>query len=120
MNDRIHNLLLNERSFDKLFCDVANTERFDIYYNETFSEDPVFNHVVIDDSIMDSSIGMDDDDDSLALLLHEIKSETESRNILPTIFVEREWSCARKIEEVAVQDGYHISGMMEILFKEDT
>lgn len=111
-------MLVNERSFDRLFCDVSSSERFDLYYNQRFSEDPVFNHVVIDDRIMDSSYRTDDD--SLAILLHEIRSEAERINVCPTIFVEKQWSYSKKLEEEAVEDGYGIAGMMEILSKEVT
>ena len=108
-------MLLNERSFDKLFCDVSSTNRFDLYYNRSFSDDPVFNHAVIDDSILES-IG-DLDRDSLSVLLYEIKSEASARNVPPTIFVERLWKIAQRLETAAIEDGYVIAGLMQILSK---
>ena len=59
--ENFQNMLLNERSFDHLFCDVSNSNRFDLYYNQRFSDDPVFNHAVIVDSILDSIDELDNE-----------------------------------------------------------
>lgn len=109
-------MLLNERSFDKLFCDVSNTNRFDLYYNQHFSDDPVFNHVVVDDSVMESPDELDDN--SLSILLHEIKTEADQKDVSPTIFIERFWNLAQRLEKSAIEDNFRIAGMMEILSKE--
>jgi ribosomal protein S18 acetylase RimI-like enzyme len=110
------NMLLNERSFDKLFCDVSSTNRFDVYYNRSFSDDPVFNHVVIDDSILGSIDELDRD--SLSVLLYEIKSEASAKNVPPTVFVEKFWKIAQRLERAAIEDGYLIAGLMQILSKQ--
>jgi len=79
--DMFQNMLLNERSFDKLFCDVSSTNRFDVYYNRSFSDDPVFNHVVIDDSILESIDELDGD--SLSVLLYEINLKHRRKTFHP-------------------------------------
>ena len=108
-------MLLNERSFDKLFCDVSSSNRFDLYYNRSFSDDPVFNHAVVDDSILESIDELDRD--SLSVLLYEIKSEASVKNVPPTIFVEKFWKIAQRLERAAIEDGYLIAGLMQILSK---
>jgi ribosomal protein S18 acetylase RimI-like enzyme len=114
--DKFQKMLLNERSFDRLFCDVSGTEKFDLYYNEHFSDDPVFNHAVVDDSILESTEA--EDLDFLSTLLYEIKSEASTRNVPATIFVERFWNITQRLERAAVDDGYLILGSMEILSKD--
>ncbi|MHB1868136.1 MAG: GNAT family N-acetyltransferase, partial [Nitrososphaerales archaeon] len=114
--EKFQNMLLNERSFDRLFCDVSNSNRFDLYYNQRFSDDPVFNHAVIDDAILESIDELDEE--SLHVLLYEVKSEAIRRNVPPTIFVERFWKISQRLEKVAIEDGYVIGGLMDILSKE--
>ena len=109
-------MLSNERSFDRLFCNVSSSNRFDLYYNQRFSDDPVFNHVVIDDSILESIDGLDEE--SLHTLLYEVKSEAIRRDVPPTIFVERFWKVSQRLEKGAIEDGYVIGGLMDILSKE--
>ena len=65
-----------------------------------------------------SSLRKISDRDSLSVLLYEIKSEAAARNVPPTIFVERFWKIAQRLENAAVEDGYLIAGSMEILSKE--
>ena len=113
---KFQNMLLNERSFDGLFCDVSSSNRFDLYYNQRFSDDPVFNHAVIDDALLESIDELDEE--SLHLLLYEVKSEAIRRNVPPTIFVERFWNISRRLEKGAIEDGYVIGGVMDILSKE--
>ncbi|MDG6921712.1 MAG: GNAT family N-acetyltransferase [Nitrososphaerota archaeon] len=110
---RLHDILLNERSFDRLFCDVSSSDRFDIYYNTNFADDPIFNHIVIADSVMAEGL----DGDSISLLLYKIKSEASSKNISPTVFVEKNWKFTSKLEERAIEGEFRILGMMEILSK---
>ena len=109
-------MLLNERSFDGLFCDVSSSNRFDLYHNQSFSDDPVFNHAVIDDAILESKDELDEE--SLHMLLYEVKSEAVRRNVPPTIFVERFWKISQRLEKGAIEDGYVIGGLMDILSKE--
>ena len=108
-------LLANERSFDRLFCDVAHGNGFDLYYNERFKDDPVFNHAVIDNSIL--SQANHPDADPLLILLHEVRTEAGRHNVPPTIFVEEFWENARFFQKVAIEDGYVVGGSMEILSK---
>ncbi len=108
-------MLLNERSFDRLFCDVANSNRFDLYYNTSFADDPVFNHAIVDDAILDSSYSTDAD--SLLILLSEIKSVALGRDVMLTIFVERFWKLCERLESAAIEDGFVVAGSMNILSK---
>ena len=52
------------------------------------------------------------------ILLHEIKAEASRREVPPTIFVERFWKISQRLERGAIEDGYVIGGLMEILSKE--
>lgn len=109
------NLLTNERSFDRLFCDVSNGSRFDLYFNDRFKDDPVFNHAVIDDSILSSTT--DIDDITASMLFHEIKTEATRHHVPPTVFVEEFWAKSRFVQKAAVQEGYIVGGSMEVLSK---
>lgn len=108
-------LLINERSFDGLFCDVANCNGFNLYYNMLFKEDPVFNHAAIDDSILNyanhATVGR------ISKLLQEIKAEAQRRSVLPTIFVEEFWEKSGFFQKVAIEDGYIVGGSMEVMSK---
>ena len=71
-SNKFQNMLLNERSFDKLFCDVSSTNRFDLYYNQNFADDPVFNHAVVDDSILESIDEQDRDSLSVSAVRDKV------------------------------------------------
>jgi ribosomal protein S18 acetylase RimI-like enzyme len=108
-------MLVNERSFDRLFCDLYEASSFDLYFNESFKDDPVFNHVVIRDSILSSS--NNENLEQTSMLLHEIKTEALRRNFSPTLFVEDFWRKSQFLQKVAVEDEYFVGGFMEILSK---
>lgn len=108
-------MLLNERSFDKLFCDLYETRTLDLYFNDCFKDDPVFNHVVIKDSVLSSL--ENENEEQTTMLLDEIKKEARRRNFSPTIFVEDFWKKSQFIQNVAVEDDYFVGGFMEILSK---
>jgi GNAT superfamily N-acetyltransferase len=109
-------MLSNETSFDKLFCDVASSTDFDLYYNKEFSEDPVFNHSLISESILNGTFHPEDRD-SMHELLHEIRIESSSHSVQATVFVENFWKNASIMARNAVEFGYIIAGSMNILSK---
>ncbi|MGI0092411.1 MAG: hypothetical protein ACREBS_11955, partial [Nitrososphaerales archaeon] len=53
--DRFKSMLSNEREFDRLFCDVIQRDRFSLFFNERFADDPVFNHATIASAILEST-----------------------------------------------------------------
>jgi GNAT superfamily N-acetyltransferase len=108
-------MLQNERSFDKLFCEVSQSPRFDLYYNQQFAEDPVFNHAVIADSILNESA--DQSGYSPDSVFEEIGAMAETFRVPPTIFVEEYWKRARFFEKSAIEFGYVIAGSMNIMSK---
>lgn len=110
---RFQKMLLNERFFDRLFCDVSSTAKFDLYYNEHFKDDPVFNHAVVKDSFLSSKASAD----SASILLREIKAEAARCNVPPTIFVEEFWEHSVLLQKEALVEGYVVSGFMDILSK---
>lgn len=107
-------LLSNERSFDRLFCDVVAFDGFDLYYNETFFEDPVFNHVVLNSQYLESKKS----EDELYDLFSKIKAEASSKEVPATIFAENFWERTVDLERAAIDFGYFLSGRMKILSKE--
>ena len=106
-------MLLNERSFDRLFCDTYETSKFDLFFNESFKSDPVFNHAVINDSFL-ASIDSENVEQNTRLL-QEINTEAHSHNFSPTIFVEDFWQKSQSFQKVAVEEEYFVGGFMEIL-----
>jgi GNAT superfamily N-acetyltransferase len=108
-------MLSNESSFDKLFCDVASFAKFNLYYNQEFSEDPVFNHSLISESVLNETFP--EGQDSIDELLHEIRLQSSSRHVPATVFLEKFWKNARIVERNAVEFGCIISGSMNVLSK---
>lgn len=104
---------MNERSFDRLFCDVHSSKEFDLYYNTSFADDPVFNHVVIEDSILRSLYHSDIE----ISLIRKINEECTKLKILPSIYLEDFWPKTRQIEMDAIEAGYIIMGFMIVLSK---
>lgn len=114
-NTKFRRLLSNERSFDRLFCDVKSSKDFDFYYNSCFSEDTLFNHAVVSEQILaDSTVR---DGDAIFSLLEEIKNESQSRNLPSTIFVEKIWENSEFLERNAIEAGFVVSGSMNVLSK---
>ncbi len=94
---------------------MSKGSRFDIYYNDQFKDDPVFNHAVIDDSILSSAV--DVNAGTASVLLHEIKMEAAKIHVPPTIFVEEFWEKSRFVQKAAIEEGYLVGGSMEVLSK---
>lgn len=108
-------MLSNERSFDKLFCDVKSSKDFDLYYNSYFSEDALFNHAVLSEQILANSNNRDRD--VIFSLMEQIKNESRSLNMPSTIFVEKIWENSEFLERNAIEAGFVVSGSMNVLSK---
>ena len=114
MNPVFPRLLQNEFSFDRLFCDVIASDYFSIFYNRNFSEDAIFNHTSFSSSVLsaknyDSSETID--------TFKEINSKTMELGVPSTLYVERFWENARRLEQDAIEFGFIITEQMHILTK---
>ncbi len=115
--DKYRELLLNERSFGLLFCDLARypVEHLSLYSNKEFHDDPIFNHFIFDESILNSSESIDSE--KLTSSFDRAKLVQSSSGLLLSIFVEDFWSRRQEVEKSAVESGYMVMDQMEILSK---
>ena len=107
------NMLANERSFDRLFCDVLKEQYFHVYYNQKFADDPVFNHFVLDDKL--SSIA--NPESTFEQLLSDCTATAEKLKITASIFVDKYRSWTDIFERIAIDQGFRIGGRMNLLSK---
>jgi GNAT superfamily N-acetyltransferase len=107
-------LLENETFFDRLFCDVNTGSGFSIYYNSYFSDDPIFNHAFLSQSILNSEKY---DTSVLVNSLEKIASKTSSLQIPATLYLERIWRNVSSIEKDAIDFGFVITEQIHILTK---
>ena len=106
-------MLANERSFDRLFCDVLKKQYFRIYYNQEFADDPVFNHFVLDDRL--SSVA--DPESTFEQLLSDFLLTADELRITASIFVDKYLSWTDIFERIAIDHGFRIGGRMNLLSK---
>ncbi len=107
-------LLRNEREFHQLFSALQKYDSFSLLHNRAFSEDPVFNHFVINESILDSPSATEV---FLRKIVEELKTASSSLGFRTTVFVEDIWRKAQQFEKIAIWEGYRITEKMEILSK---
>ena len=105
-------LLENERRFHRLFCDVEEHEYFSMYHNRSFADDPIFNHFILSERVM-----MGEDSHQMSRAISSIRASHVGSAINASIFVENFWSNSPNFEKVAIENGYRITGQMEILAK---
>ena len=108
-------LLNNERGFHLLFCDLRRIDSFSLYHNRVFSEDPIFNHFVLNKDFLLNSLT------STAQARHLFQNTmavARELKISTTIFLENFWPKVAEIEEAAIESGYRITDKMEILAKQ--
>ncbi len=105
----------NERSFDLLFCDRLNLANSTIFFNPAFAEDPVFNHIVLDDSILEGKSSQENE-----IFLSELSAageELRHYSIRPTLFMEHFWVASKNLLEMAIDSDFRIIEQMNILSK---
>ncbi len=107
-------LLQNEASFDRLFCDVLSRDRFSIFYNHYFSDDPIFNHARFSDSVLESA---DYSSSEVQDLFQDIINKAKEFQIPASLYAERFWMNARSLESDAIDFGFVIIEQMHILTK---
>lgn len=112
---RIHSLIANENSFDKLFCDTNGSNPFTLFYNTSFVEDPIFNHVVLNSS---SRIFQNPDSRTFEQILTQIASAAKNKGVPASIFVDRYLGWAERFEISGVDHGYRIAERMNIMSKQ--
>ncbi|MHB8568434.1 MAG: GNAT family N-acetyltransferase [Nitrososphaerales archaeon] len=105
------NLLKNENSFDGLFCNKKRLVDSTIYYNANFSDDPVFNHIILDDVLLNHPAEIE------SALLAAIEG-AESLSLPATLFVEDFWENSKHVQAAAIDSGFRIIEQMKILSKQ--
>jgi len=108
-------LLTNERGFHLLFCDLSESEYFSLYHNRFFAEDPIFNHFLIREDLLESHTQIDHS--KVNSIVRSIKSKAQELKLSTSLFVENFWERRGQFEKCAVDVGYRITDKMEILSK---
>lgn len=112
--DFYQQLLKNERGFHLLFCDLDKQESFSFYHNESFSEDPIFNHFVIEERILTETPS---DISRERTIIKEIKGTSSAFKLSASIFIENFWPNVSRLESTSIEMGYRLTDRMEILCK---
>jgi GNAT superfamily N-acetyltransferase len=107
-------MLENEQSFGKLFSDVYHGSDYLLFYNQVFSDDPIFNHAVISETLLDSK-GISDE--KISDLLKDTRIQAKKLDVPASIFVDEFRENALRLEKIGIEDGYRIFEKMEILSK---
>ncbi|MGI0081397.1 MAG: GNAT family N-acetyltransferase [Nitrososphaerales archaeon] len=107
-------LLKNEQAFHQLFSALRKYDSFSLLHNRLFAEDPVFNHFVVDESVLNNQSATEE---SLRKIVEELKTASSSLGFRTTVFVEKIWRKFQQFEKVAIGEGYRITERMEILSK---
>jgi GNAT superfamily N-acetyltransferase len=105
-------LLANECAFDTLFCNVLRKPEYTLYYNAKFSDDPVFNHIVLNESILE------EDTPELTSILEDTEMTANDLSVRSTLFVEDFWKNAARVQQVAIASDYRVVEQMNILSKQ--
>jgi GNAT superfamily N-acetyltransferase len=114
--ERFKSLLLNERAFHLLFCELKEfPENLTLYSNLKFAEDPIFNHFILSDSLLDSEKPIPNE--KLESVFERVKLEERNRSAKESVFVEDFWRRRRQIEEFAIDSSFVVSDRMEVLSK---
>lgn len=104
-------LLANECAFDSLFCNVSKKSGYTLYYNAKFSEDPVFNHIVLNESIFANG------STEIPSILADASTTANELSIRSTLFVEDFWKNSARIQQVAISADFRVVEQMNILSK---
>jgi GNAT superfamily N-acetyltransferase len=108
-------LLTNERGFHLLFCDLLQSESFTLYHNGSFSEDPIFNHFLISDALLQNPSPIDQS--KVNAVVRNIRSKAAELKLATSLFIENFWERRGQFEKAALDVGYRITDKMEILAK---
>jgi ribosomal protein S18 acetylase RimI-like enzyme len=108
-------LLENERGFHLLFCDKKESDDFSLYHNKEFAEDPIFNHFIIDETLLKG--GANYDAQKVRKVVQTAKSVSRELKVQTSIFIENFWPRGLQFEKTAIELGYRVTDRMEILSK---
>ncbi len=111
----IRHLIQNEQEFHKLFSGFKKYNSITLFHNRAFAEDPVFNHFVVDESILNNE---NESEELLIKTVAELKKISFEIGFRTTVFVESIWRKTAPFEKIAIGEGYRITEKMEILSKE--
>src|SRR5579863_9087198 len=109
-------LLQNERGFHRLYCELVRDEFLTLYYNRFFSEDPIFNHYVLDNSMLEGAIAVEPE--RTRSIVKKAKLQGQELRLSTSIFIEDFWPHGAQFVKSAVEQGYRITDKMETLTKE--
>ncbi len=107
-------LLQNEAAFGNLFCDMISGKFFSVYYNQNFSDDPIFNHVTFSSSILDSD---NYNSGEVETTFKEAIGKARRLGVPASLFLDRFWRNSRTLEKDAIDFGFLIIEQMHILKK---
>jgi GNAT superfamily N-acetyltransferase len=112
---RYQKMLENERSFDELFSEAYKDRDFFLYYNVSFSDDPIFNHAILSDVVLDSE---ESSEEKISEILEKIIEQAKTFGVPASLFVDEFRKNAPRLEKVGIELGYRIFEKMEILSKD--
>lgn len=105
-------LLSNEEGFGRLFSNYEEFQSFSLYSNPTFSEDPIFNHFVLNERVVEQSSA-----EVLIPVIEQLKKISTSLAFKTTVFLENLWNNSSLLGKLAVDNGFRVRDKMEILSK---
>jgi GNAT superfamily N-acetyltransferase len=105
-------LLSNEEGFGRLFSNYEEFQSFSLFSNPTFSEDPIFNHFVLNEIVVERS-----SDEVLTGVIEQLKKISSSLGFNTTVFLENLWNNSRLLGKLVVDNGFRVRDKMEILSK---
>jgi len=88
-----------------------------MYYNPSFRDDPIFNHVMFSSSILDSQ---NYDTVEVETIFKEIIKKAKRVGVPASLYVDRFWKNSRSLEKDAIDFGFLIIEQMHILKKPTT
>ncbi len=107
-------MLINEQSAVSLLSDTLQLDQATFFFNQAFSDDPIFNHYVINSEILSQSDLLDA---LLSDLPEKAKSVAKNLGLLASFYVEDFWPAALETEKLLVNHGYRIADRMNALTK---
>ncbi len=112
-NDIFRSMLANERSFDRLFCDCVNSKFFTACFNASFTDDPVFSHIIIEDTVTT----LVNPASVLEQIITDSLNTAKRLNFPVSIFVDKYLPWSEKFEKIAIDFGLRIGERMNLLSK---
>lgn len=107
-------LLKNEQEFNSLFSSMEEHQYFTLFRNHAFADDPVFNHFVLKEAILEDEAAPDQ---KFLSVIEELKKCSSSLGFRTTVFSESIWKKGPQFQKLAISQGFKVSEKMEIFSK---